>query len=972
MPDTALRGVGTRVDAERGWAAVEAALAQLSEGVIVTDAAGRITWVNEAAARLHGVAALGVPIEAYSETYHLFTEDGEPYVPEELPLARAAQRGEEVVDARWRIRRPDGSEVVAVGSARPLLAPDGSRVGALLTVRDDTARLAAERAERRAARLLSQMSEAHVAFDRDFRIVAVNPAAERALGVPADALLGRTAWEAFPATLGTEIERQYRRVQGEHVEAHFAHHYVGEGYDFHVEIDAYPTEEDGVAMFWRDVTERLRGVEERERLLAENEAARARMGRVLAQTPAAVAVLLGPEHVVQSTNEMFLRLLGRRDYVGRPAREGAPELESQGFLARMDEVYRTGVAYEGREAVLRWDRDGDGVLREGYFDFVYQPILDAAGAVEGLLVFGIDVTAQVRARRQVERASRRTEQLQALTAALAGARTLDEVAAVVVANAVDAAGAASGALVMRVPGTDEGVLCGARGLDAAIAERLQRFPISGPNPAARCLRTGEPQWLSDVTALRATFPELRAVWERMGTQAIATVPLLVEGLPLGAMTFTFDVPTPLAPADRTFFLALARQVGLALERTRLLDAERAARAQAEAAEARLRDVVEQAPLAVAVLEGPEHVYTLVSPMYAASPGNGRPLLGRAVREAFPEVEGTGYFEAMDRVYASGEPFFAAERSVFLSRGGAEPPEERFFNVGYQPLRDAAAQVYAIASVSYDITEHVLARREIEVAREGAEAARAEAEGANRAKSQFLAVMSHELRTPLNAIAGYTELLALGIRGPITEQQADDLRRIQTSQRHLLGLINEVLNYARLETGSVQYDLDDVSVRDALAASEALVAPQARAKGLSLTVHDVAPALAARADAEKLRQVLVNLLSNAVKFTERGGAVTLDAEADGRLVRIRVRDTGIGIATDKLAVIFEPFVQVRAELTRTAEGTGLGLAISRDLARGMGGELAVERSAPGGGTTLLLTLPLAPVASVASTADALPA
>jgi signal transduction histidine kinase len=319
---------------------------------------------------------------------------------------------------------------------------------------------------------------------------------------------------------------------------------------------------------------------------------------------------------------------------------------------------------------------------------------------------------------------------------------------------------------------------------------------------------------------------------------------------------------------------------------------------------------------------------------------------------------------MDGVFRTGEPFFARERSVFLSRGGAEP-EERFFNVGYQPLRDAAGQVYAIASVSYDVTEHVMARREIEVAREAAEAARAEAEAANRSKSEFLAVMSHELRTPLNAIAGYAELLAMGIRGPITEQQADDLRRIQTSQRHLLGLINEVLNYARLETGSVQYDLADVSVRDALAASEALVAPQARAKGLSLTVHDVAPALAVRADAEKLRQVLVNLLSNAVKFTDRGGAVTLDAEADDRLVRIRVHDTGIGIASDKRAVIFEPFVQVRADLTRTAEGTGLGLAISRDLARGMGGELVVERSAPGAGTTLLLTLPLAPAADAAS-------
>ena len=230
-----------------------------------------------------------------------------------------------------------------------------------------------------------------------------------------------------------------------------------------------------------------------------------------------------------------------------------------------------------------------------------------------------------------------------------------------------------------------------------------------------------------------------------------------------------------------------------------------------------------------------------------------------------------------------------------------------------------------------------------------------AEEANRVKSEFLATMSHELRTPLNAIGGYAELIEMGVRGPITPQQREDLLRIQASQRHLLGLINEVLNYAKLETGSVHYELDDVAVRGILAAAEALVAPQAQARGLVLEVFTCGEELVVRADADKLLQILANLLSNAVKFTPPGGRVTLWCGLEDGAVLFRVSDSGIGIPADKLGAIFEPFVQVRSDLTRTAEGTGLGLAISRDLARGMGGEL-VAASEVGKGSTFCLSLP----------------
>jgi signal transduction histidine kinase len=236
-----------------------------------------------------------------------------------------------------------------------------------------------------------------------------------------------------------------------------------------------------------------------------------------------------------------------------------------------------------------------------------------------------------------------------------------------------------------------------------------------------------------------------------------------------------------------------------------------------------------------------------------------------------------------------------------------------------------------------------------------EEARAEADAANRAKGEFLSVMSHELRTPLNAIGGYTELIEMGIRGPVTPAQRVDLGRISMSQKHLLGLVNEVLNYTKLETGTVEYDIEEVPVREAFQAAEALVLPQARAKELELVVGATVRSLSVRADADKLRQILVNLLSNAVKFTHPGGRIHLECVRAEECICFSVRDTGVGIPEDKIAAVFEPFVQVRSDLTRTLEGTGLGLAISRQLARGMGGNLVVD-STPGVGSVFTLKLP----------------
>jgi len=179
--------------------------------------------------------------------------------------------------------------------------------------------------------------------------------------------------------------------------------------------------------------------------------------------------------------------------------------------------------------------------------------------------------------------------------------------------------------------------------------------------------------------------------------------------------------------------------------------------------------------------------------------------------------------------------------------------------------------------------------------------------------------------------------------------------VQRSQRHLLSLINDILNYARLEAGHVDYNLATVPVAGLFRELEPLVSPLIEGKGLNYTVGPIEKGLAVHADPEKVQQILLNLVSNAVKFTDTGGQLAISVVTDGERVEISLRDTGCGIPADKLEVIFTPFLQLDRSLSTVSEGTGLGLAISRDLARGMGGDLNAE-SELGKGSTFTLVLP----------------
>jgi signal transduction histidine kinase len=230
------------------------------------------------------------------------------------------------------------------------------------------------------------------------------------------------------------------------------------------------------------------------------------------------------------------------------------------------------------------------------------------------------------------------------------------------------------------------------------------------------------------------------------------------------------------------------------------------------------------------------------------------------------------------------------------------------------------------------------------------------EEANRAKADFLATMSHELRTPLNAIGGYVDLIELGVRGPVTEEQRRDLDRVRHNQRHLLALIGNILDFTRLDAHKLPFDIAVVRVDRVVTQVLTSVAPLFDGKQLRSECLGCDVEISTRADAGRVEQILLNLLSNAVRFTPSGGTITVTVSQLDDEVAIAVQDTGIGIPPEKLGAIFEPFVQVESGLTRTVGGTGLGLTISKGLARAMGGNLMAESD----GATFArftLTLPL---------------
>ncbi|MBV9775105.1 MAG: PAS domain S-box protein [Gemmatimonadetes bacterium] len=594
-------------------------------------------------------------------------------------------------------------------------------------------------------------------------------------------------------------------------------------------------------------------------------------------------------------------------------------------------------------------RDGRVLFCEWY----NTAVLDEQGRLAAHLSLVLDVTARVRAQEEAEAARLRAEhaadrirRLQEVTAALSEALTPTEVARVVMDQGITALGADAGVIALTARAGEELEIADSRGYRDERTRPWRRFPLATPVPIAEAARTGEVIVLRSQEEREARYPTLAP--HPSDYPMSVSVPLVVEGEPLGAMGLSFAVAHDFGEEDRSFLVALARQCAQAVRRSTLYLAERAARQEAERLEERLRLALESAAIGTwdfhpvtgtlvwdarcrAVFGfGPEAHVDYDAFLTAVHPED-RERADEVVRRAL-DPAGDGRCHAQYRVlWPDGTVRWAMARGrAFFEGEGGERRATRF------------------VGTILDVT----ARREAEAERSRLYE---EALAASRAKTSFLATMSHELRTPLNAVIGYADLLLAGIPEEIPGRARGQVERIDQASRHLLSIIEEILTFSRIDAGREVVSPERIDLRELVREVCSIAEPLADGRRLRFRAPETVRPEVVVTDPRKLRQILINLVGNAVKFTENG-EIVLAVEADGAWLVFRVSDTGIGIAPEHLETIFEPFRQVDQGTTRSVGGTGLGLAVSRELARLLGGEVEV-RSEPGQGSTFTVRLPL---------------
>jgi PAS domain S-box-containing protein len=491
--------------------------------------------------------------------------------------------------------------------------------------------------------------------------------------------------------------------------------------------------------------------------------------------------------------------------------------------------------------------------------------------------------------------------------------------------------------------------------------RQVRAPVAMLPTLAEAVSTGEPY------VVETAGEENRLLTGRgAGSEAAAssvTVPLMIAGHTVGVASWeTYAPARRFAPTVVTFAQALAAPAAAALRTAELFASLEAERRRAAREALRFGAVLDQMADGVIVVNA--------DGMLERSNEAATELLAKELARV-PVEEWAARF---DLVAVDGRPLTPSEfpltramrgervrRATFIVRAGWGT--ERHLSCSAGPILNSAGQPAGAAMVLRDVTdEHQYAEmlrhtnRELRRQAEVLEQVNQQLRDATKAKDQFLAMMSHELRTPINAIMGYSDLLDLGVKGTLNDDQRAMLNRVRETSRHLLELINEVLDLAKIGAGRMDLVLVDIDVRSIVERAAEQILPLAVAKGLSLEVEKTRRhgAVLARADETRLTQIIVNLLSNAVKFTSHGG-VTIAYDEHDSVVDVHVYDTGPGIAADQVERIFEEFYQVEGGLSRATGGTGLGLSISRRFARLMGGDIRVH-SEVGKGSRFTVRLP----------------
>ena len=676
--------------------------------------------------------------------------------------------------------------------------------------------------------------------------------------------------------------------------------------DFYLTLSYGPVRDEagevgGVLVTVFDVTSEVRTRLERDRALAEARAGRERLYEVFTQAPAAIAVLEGPDYAFTVANPRYLELVGGRDVVGRTLDEALPEVRAQGFVELLDRVRATGEPYVATEALVRLPRGAGGAMEDLYVDFVYQPLRDAAGAVYGVLAHAVEVTSQVTARRRVE--------------ALAAERAavLGQVADVVVttdpAGRITFANAAARAIY------------GAIELGTTIWDDRQPFTLLDAEGAERAA-----EWVPLARAIRGerVVDEQWRVRRADGTE----VHVLGSAVPVTAGDGSL-IGAAMTVRDVTEQRRLQRQVEL--ERNRL------------------SEVFQQTPALIAVTRGPEHVFATTNPLFRQVVGGRRAFDGLPVRDALPELEGQGFFELLDEVYASGEPFLGSEILARFDRNGDGRIEDGYFNFVYQPLRDADGGVAGILIHAVEVTGQVLARKEVEAKADELVRLAHALEQSNRELDQFAYVASHDLKAPLRGIANLTQWIEEDLGERLTADSAEHMRLLKGRVHRMEALIDGILAYSR--AGRVRSQPERVDTGALVREVLELLAPGPEAV---VEVPDEMPTV--EAERVPLQQVFMNLIGNALKYARAARpdvrvAVSCQALRDG--YEFVVADNGPGIAPEYHERIWGIFQTLEAR--DKVEGTGIGLSVVKKIVESRGGRAWVE-SAPGEGTRFHFTWP----------------
>jgi signal transduction histidine kinase len=371
----------------------------------------------------------------------------------------------------------------------------------------------------------------------------------------------------------------------------------------------------------------------------------------------------------------------------------------------------------------------------------------------------------------------------------------------------------------------------------------------------------------------------------------------------------------------------------------------------EAHAVRLASVFAHAPVGVALLSGRDHVFEFVNDRYLELIA-GRNVAGERIRDALPELEGQGIYELLDEVYDTGKPYVGRSVKTFIGRRHTGP-EETFFDFVYQPLFDERRSVTGIAVVAFDVTELTNARRE--------------AEAANRAKDEFLAMLGHELRNPLAPILTALQLMRLrNVHGADRERTV-----IERQVKHVVALVDDLLDVSRITRGKVQLKRETVDLADVVAKAIEMTSPAIEERRHVLKV-DVPRGLTVQGDPGRLAQVVANLLTNAAKYTDAGGTIVVTGSGGESGTAISVKDTGRGIAPEMVPRLFTLFSQERQEIDRSEGGLGLGLAIVRNLVQAHGGTVEARSDGKGCGAEFIVRLPgSAPAAADTERSAALP-